>query len=151
MPKQVAPAEHLELVAVAGTDRIGPVLDQQSNDAEMLFLRGEVQRHRVVALVADVGIGAAIEQPLDGRLVAAVDLGMQGRPRAPMAGKAASLVDDARVRVEQFSAIRSASPRLAASSSAATAASSDGPLAACATRIFSADQPGRPCSSASAC
>ena len=51
-------------MVVARADRIGAVLDELSHELELTFLGGEVQRHRVVAFVAHVRIGAAIEQEL---------------------------------------------------------------------------------------
>ena len=56
------PADDLELVPSSAPIGVRAVLDQQLDDVEIVVLGGEVQRNRVVAFVADVGIGAALEQ-----------------------------------------------------------------------------------------
>ena len=65
------PADHVQLVVSARTDRIGAVFDEQLDDGEIAALGGKVNRERVVSLIADVRVGAAIEQrssrPLRGR------------------------------------------------------------------------------------
>src|SRR5262245_23380576 len=48
------PPDYLELVAVAAADGIRAMFDQQLDDRELLFLGREMERHRVVAFVADV-------------------------------------------------------------------------------------------------
>ncbi len=50
------------MVVYFAGDRLRAMFDQQANDLEVAALGGEMQRERVVALVADVRVGAAIEK-----------------------------------------------------------------------------------------
>ena len=93
------PADDLELVAVAGADRIGAVLEEQPDHRQILVLGGEVQRVGVVAFVADVRIGAALEQQPHHRLVG--DAEVQRGPQAGVAGQRAALAHQFGMRVEQ--------------------------------------------------
>ena len=93
------PPDHLELVAVAGADRIGAVIEEQPDDRQVLVLGREMQRVRDVAFVADVGIGAAFEQQSDDRLVG--DAEVQRGPESGVAGQRAALAHQLGMRVEQ--------------------------------------------------
>ena len=65
---------------------------------EVAALGGEVNRVRVVAVVPDVRIGAAIEQRLHHRFVAHAE--MQRRSQAGVPGQRPAFVDDGRMLVE---------------------------------------------------
>ena len=63
---------------------------------EVPVLGGEVQRYRVVALVADVGIGATFEEAPNDSLVR--DAEVQRGPQPGVAGEDAALVDEIGMR-----------------------------------------------------
>ncbi len=137
------PADHLELVPVAGADRIGAVLDQQADHREVLPLRRKVQRHGVVALVADVGVGAVLEQRADHGLV--IDAEVQRGAKAGVTAEMAALLISSGWRSIN-STTRAASPV-----SAAPNKSVSGSPAAARACFLSAGQLSAPCSRASAC
>ena len=93
------PADHLELVAVAGADRIGAVLEEQPYHRQILVLGREVQRVGVVAFVADVRIGAAREEQPHDRLVG--DAEVQRAAEAGVSRQRAALAHQPGVCVEQ--------------------------------------------------
>jgi hypothetical protein len=92
------PAEHVEIVRRAGADWIRAVLDEQPDDGEIAALGGEMDRIRVVAVVADVRIGAALEEQAHDCFVAHAEV--ERRPPARVGRQLAALVDDGRVAVE---------------------------------------------------
>jgi hypothetical protein len=68
----------------AGADWIRAVLDEQRDDGEIAALGGEMDRIRVVAVVADVRIGAALEEQAHDCFVAHAEV--ERRPPAVLAG-----------------------------------------------------------------
>ena len=57
------PADRVQLVAGAGTDRIGAVFDEQLDDGEIAALGGKVNGERVVSLIPDVRVSEPVEEP----------------------------------------------------------------------------------------
>ena len=92
------PAEHVQLVHCARADRIRTVFDEQLDDREVAALGGKMNRVRVVPLISDVRVGAAVEQRPHNRFVPHAE--MQRRPQAGIAGQRPAFVDDARMFVE---------------------------------------------------
>lgn len=54
---------------VARADWVRPVLDQQTDDPEILALRRKMQRRRRIAFIADIRISPTIDEALDDGLV----------------------------------------------------------------------------------
>ena len=76
------------------------MLDEQSDDGEVLVLRGEVQWHRVVTLIANVRIGAALEEHSDNSLV--LDTEMQCRAKSVVTLELATPTHDLRIAIENL-------------------------------------------------
>src|SRR5687767_1257565 len=93
------PAEHVQLVHCAAADCVRTMLHEQTYDGHVAVLRREVQRHRVIAIVTDVRIGAALEQQSHHCFVR--DCVMQCSARTIVAGYYSAFVDDVGVCVEQ--------------------------------------------------
>jgi hypothetical protein len=91
------PADRVQLVVSARTDRIGAVFDEQPDDGEIAALSGKVNRERVVSLIPDVRVGAAIEQRFHNRFVG--DAEMQRRPKPGVGRQRSALVDEVRMLV----------------------------------------------------
>ena len=92
------PTEHVELVRGAGANRVGAVRDEQLDHGQVAAFGGEMNRIRVVAFVADVRIGAALEErPHDGLMPRAE---VKGRPQARIARQRAALIDEVGMVVE---------------------------------------------------
>ncbi len=68
------PSDRVQLVVGARTDRIGTVFDEQPDDGEIAALGGKVNGERVVSLIPDVRVGAAIEQHFHHRFVADAEM-----------------------------------------------------------------------------
>ena len=92
------PAKHIELVRGASANRIGTVVDEQLDDSEIATLGGEMNGVCVVTFVADVRIGAAIEQRSHDGLVPRAEV--QRRAQTRIAWQRAALVDDVGMLVE---------------------------------------------------
>jgi hypothetical protein len=98
-PEARGPSDDLQLVPVAVPNRIRAVLEEQPDHRKVLVLGGEVQRKGVVALVADVRVGAPFQQqPHDGFVRHAK---MQCRSDAGVPVEEAALADERRVFVEE--------------------------------------------------
>ncbi len=93
LAKAGRPPDDLELVAITGTDRVGPMLDEQPDDPQVAALNGKVERHGVVAFVTDVRIGTTSEQGLDD--VEVMHAKVEGGSQSRVAGKRAAIADDA--------------------------------------------------------
>ncbi len=87
------PADDIQLVVVdLASNCLRAVFDEQPDDLEVAVLRGEMQRKRVVAFVADVRVRAAREQRSNDRLVA--DTEMQRGSESDVPGQRGAFVDD---------------------------------------------------------
>ena len=91
------PTDDAQFVVVAFADRIGPMLHQKTNDGEAMLFHGEVERIGVVALAADIGTGATLEQQLNRRFAVAEDGLVQRRSHT----LAAARVNQLGMRVKQ--------------------------------------------------
>ncbi len=99
------PADDVELVIVDfARDGFRSVLDEQLDNREVSALGREMQRECVIAFVADVRIGPAIQEQLHDWLV--VHAEMQRRPKPRVALEHATLVDDAGMAVEDVADAR---------------------------------------------
>ena len=76
----------------AGANRIRAVFDKELDDREVAALGGKMNRERVIAVVADVGVGAAFEQRLHDGFVPRAEV--QRGPPACMPRQHATLVDE---------------------------------------------------------
>ncbi len=76
------------------------MLDELPDHAEVVLLSGEVKRRRVVPFVADVRVGASIEQQGQGLFAVAPNGVVQCRAEAGVSRKEAPLVHQLRRRVE---------------------------------------------------
>src|SRR5215831_10474999 len=101
-PEHGRPADDLELVPVAGADGVGAVLYEKSDDSDMLLFGSEMERHRIVAVVSDVRISAAIEQQSHRGFVASAHREMERRAFAEMPFEIPACADDSRICIEQF-------------------------------------------------
>ena len=88
------PADDFELVVVAGANRIGTVLHEEPDDGERVGLGDKMQREGIVALVADVRVGAALEERRDDTFVLHAEVERRAQPRMPR--QHAALVDESR-------------------------------------------------------
>ncbi len=79
-------------------DRLRAVLDQERDDRAIAAFGGKMQWKRVVSLVADVRVRAAIEKELDDRFM--LDAEVEGGTQTRVPHQRAALVDDLRMRVE---------------------------------------------------
>jgi len=100
------PADDFELVHVARADRVGAMRDQLSDDVELPALSGEVQRKRVISLVSNVRVGAALEQEIDHLLVHAVHREVERGAFSGVTGQCGASVDDIGMVVEHTSDAR---------------------------------------------
>ena len=91
------PANDAEFMVIAFTDGIGAVFDEETNEGEELLFRGKVQRVGIVALAANVRVGAVLEEKPHSRFALSKDSVMQSSSHAGPGG----FVDQARISCEQ--------------------------------------------------
>ena len=84
-------------MVIAFTDGVGAVFDEETNDREELLFRGKVERVGIVALTADVRVGAVLEEKSHSYFALSEDGVMQGSSDAGSGG----FVDQARISCEQ--------------------------------------------------
>lgn len=95
------PADHVQLVHVAGADGVGATLDEHADDVEATLLGHEMEWHGLVALVPHIRIGAAGEEQLDELRPGIVHGEVQDRAPAVVARHRGALVHDVGMSVEQ--------------------------------------------------
>ena len=92
------PADDFELVVVARANRIGAVLHKEPDDGERVGLGDKMQREGIVALVADVGVSAALEERRDDTFVLHAEVERCAQSRMPR--QHAALVDEIGVSIQ---------------------------------------------------
>ena len=83
---------------VARANRIGAVLHKEPDDGERVGLGDKMQREGIVALVADVGVSAALEERRDDTFVLHAEV--ERRAQSGMPRQHAALVDEIGVSIQ---------------------------------------------------
>jgi hypothetical protein len=91
------PADGIELMARAGANGVRPVFDEELDDRQLSSFGGEMDWIRLIALIANVRIGAALEEQAHDGLV--VDAEMKCRSQAGIVERS-SFVDQGGMSVE---------------------------------------------------
>jgi hypothetical protein len=104
-PEARRPAEHADLVVIARPDHVGAGLDQHLDHLKIRRVGGEVKRVGVVTVVADVDVGAALEQQPDAGRAVSPGRHVQRRPPPEVS---ATGVDQIGMRVEKPAEVVSA-------------------------------------------
>ena len=95
------PADDVEPVIVdLASGGLRAVVDEQLDDGQIAALCGKVQRERVVSLITDVRVGAAIEEQFDDRFVMHAEVQRGAESGVPL--QRTALVDDVGLRVEHL-------------------------------------------------
>ena len=79
-------------------DGVGAVFQQQSENLQILFLRGEMCGGSAIGFATDVGIGVPMEEEPDNILISRDDRAMEGGTHSGVA----TLINDFGVGIEDF-------------------------------------------------